>query len=625
MLTMDHSALRKVLMLALAAFSLVSCEFPWVEPVVDPYPYPESYTANKDLSVKPGDSFFDYCNGTWLASNPIPTDPAKNLGGIYAADGVMAERVDRLKTLVPDVGRYYSLVDEMYGHSAEARAYIDAQRSGITRPQSKEEAYRTIGRMTLEGINVLGMTIMLTWKKDKLMGVFIPPLPAISLPTAEELQQMDLKPLSTKGGNPDIVALLAEGMGVDYSMIFTYDEVTALWNALWDSLSLDDLYQKMLDAWKYYEAFADEEGLSAYNATRSPESQVTQEKLRSEAVAELKYVRSYHLQQQFIPQSLKDKYLGITKEIQTALRKRILALDWMSETTKQNALDKLDNYGLYVAFPDTWHKDCIPALADCKSLAEAFHLVNKGNARLLARLIGTDDVFTYTLNRVSVDSNGEPMSMDLTLVNAFYDPSYNCIAIYPAMLMPPIMPEDGVSEACYYAVFSIIGHEFTHGFDNNGSQWNKYGERQNWWAVADMMAFQDRKENLIRTYSNLELDPVRAPLVFCDGDRTQSENIADLGGFLAALDAYQARLDEQGFCGETRKEQIRKFYESFAHLWCIQYGEKKFNILKNSDVHSHARLRVNGVVMNTDLWYDLYDVNRDNILYLPKDRRAYIW
>ena len=85
------------------------------------------------------------------------------------------------------------------------------------------------------------------------------------------------------------------------------------------------------------------------------------------------------------------------------------------------------------------------------------------------------------------------------------------------------------------------------------------------------------------------------------------------------------RLDAQGFTGEARKEQIRKFYESYAHLWCIQYGQKKFDILINSDVHAHARLRINGVVMNTDQWYTLYNVTRDNLLYLPKERRAYIW
>ena len=623
---MENSALRKVCILALVAFSMVSCEFPWVEPVEDPYPYPESYTANKDLAIKPGDSFFDYCNGTWLASHPIPTDPAQNLGGIYEANDVMKERVAKLKTLVPDIGQYYLLLDQMYGHSEEARAYIAAQKATMTRPKSKEEAYRAIGRMYLEGVNVLDITCYSSWDKDKLVGLIYPPMPKRATLTAEDLQQMELSPLmTTKGSDPSIPALLAEGMGIDVSLMKESPALDGIWKSLWEALSLDDLYQKMQDAWLYYEAFADEDGLAAYNATLPPEGQVTQATLSSDAGSVLGYTLSYHLQQQFIPQSLKDKYLGITKEIQSALRKRILAVDWMSETTKQNALDKLDHYGLYVAFPDTWHKDCIPALAGCKSLAEALHLVKAANARLYAMLLGGNDVFSYMLTQVAVDSNNNPMPTDLTLVNATYNPAYNCVTIYPAMLMPPVMPEDGVSEAYYYAVFSIIGHEFTHGFDNNGSQWDKYGQQKNWWSVADIMAFQDRKENLIRTFSNMELDPVRAPLVFCDGDRTQPENIADLGGFLAALDAYKVRLDEQGFRGKARLDQYRKFYESYAHLWCVQYGASKFDILKNSDVHSHARLRVNGIVMNTDLWYDLYDVHSDNLLYLPRDRRAYIW
>ena len=624
---MKSATLRIVLFLAVTAFSLASCQIPWPESAEDPYPYPESYTQNKDLTVNPGDSFYDYCNGSWLASHPIPTDPNKNLGGIYEGGDVMAERVEQLKSRVPDIGQYYSLMDRMYGHSEEARAYIEAQKAKITKPENKEEAYRAIGRMLLDGVNVLGVDYFYYWEKDRLLGLLVPPMPNLVPPTAEELQQMELKPLmATKGDGTDIPVLIAEGMGIDPSLLKTYPQLDPIWKNLWNQYSVEDLYNMMLnDAWLIYEAYADEEGLAAYNAARSPRNQVTSEKLRSDAEANLGYVRSYHLQQQFIPQSLKDKYLSITKEVQRSLRKRILAVDWMSETTKQNAIDKLDNYGLHVAFPDTWHMDCIPALADCKSLAEAFHRVSAGNTRLFTQLIGGNDVFSKLLTGVALDSNGNSMSTDLTMVNACYEPEYNCVLIYPAMLMPPLMPEDGVSEACYYATFVIIGHEFTHGFDNQGSQRNKYGEEQNWWSVADIMAFQDRKQNLIRTYSNMELDPVRAPLVFGDGERTQSENIADLGGFLSVLDAYQDRLDEQGFFGENRRVQLRKFYEAYAHLWCVQYGETKFQVLKNSDVHSHARLRVNGVVMNTDLWYDLYDVDSRNLLYLPEERRAYIW
>lgn len=102
-------------------------------------------------------------------------------------------------------------------------------------------------------------------------------------------------------------------------------------------------------------------------------------------------------------------------------------------------------------------------------------------------------------------------------------------------------------------------------------------------------------------------------------------SVPDLGGFLVALDAYKARLAADGYRGAELDKQLRKFYEGFADLWRVQYSDAKFASFPKKDVHSHARLRVNGVVMNTDLWYNLYQVDRDNNLYLPKERRAYIW
>ena len=113
--------------------------------------------------------------------------------------------------------------------------------------------------------------------------------------------------------------------------------------------------------------------------------------------------------------------------------------------------------------------------------------------------------------------------------------------------------------------------------------------------------------------------------MYTDGRRTLTENIADLGGFLIARDAYIARLQEQGYNGENYKAQLKKFYESYADLYCVQYSKEKLEAILTSDIHSLARLRVNGIVMNTDMWYDLYDVNRDNLLYLPPEKRTYIW
>ncbi|MBQ3743370.1 MAG: hypothetical protein II858_05895 [Bacteroidales bacterium] len=221
-------------------------------------------------------------------------------------------------------------------------------------------------------------------------------------------------------------------------------------------------------------------------------------------------------------------------------------MDWLSQTTKTNALDKLAHCGLYVAYPDQWYEDCVSSYANCETLVEAVHRNNRNIAS------------------VFMDSNGAVLSSDLTLCNAMYMPAFNCVVIYPALMMPPATPDEGMSEACFHAAFAMIGHELTHGFDSQGSKYDKYGHELDWWTVADRMAFEDRTQNLINCYSHLEMEPgvLGRSGIYGDGTRTLTENIADLGGFLTVLDAYQARLHEQGF--------------------------------------SRARLRVNGVVMNTD-------------------------
>ena len=238
-------------------------------------------------------------------------------------------------------------------------------------------------------------------------------------------------------------------------------------------------------------------------------------------------------------------------------------------------------------------------------------------------ILGSKDMFSDMLTS-AIPSTNEYTPTDLTLVNAMYSPAYNAVFIYPAVLLPPTLPEN-VTAAYEYAMFAIIGHEFTHGFDTKGSQYDKYGNKHNWWTVADKMAFEERRDNLVACYSHLEIDPVRKPSLFSKGDVTQTEDIADLGGFHAALDAYKARLTADGYTGETYNEQLRKFFESYAYVWRVQYSDTKLAQFPEKDVHSHARLRVNGVVMNCDLWYDLFGVDRNCKLYLPQERRAYIW
>ena len=614
--TVEIASRLKNLTCCLAVLCCTACVEPFADSATDPLPLPPEIENNKDRSVQPGDSFYDYCNGSWLQSHPIPA--TGTIGGLYDADPAMEQRVDQLKANVPDIGRFYDLMEHMHERPEQSRAYLDAQRARFPNPSTREEAFLTIGRMIADGIPVWSNPLVsawsLKWVNGKLVGLLTPPVDIPGLPT--EVNPEKLVPVSrTKAGDNSAVSLIVQGMGLDPSQVVTNPALDLFWTLL-EAKSLDEIYRYIEEAWDQYEIFVSQEAMERAG--------IQKEDALTLARGSLNYTLSYHLAEQFIPPALKERFIDISREIQASLRNRISQLDWMSETTRNNALEKLDNYGLFVAYPDEWHMDCISQLADCETLVEAVHRNNRNQTRLKFELIGGKDLFSYQLTQLTLDSDRHFTPTDLTLVNAMYVPSFNSVFIYPAMLLPPSMPAS-VSDAYAYASCVLIGHEYTHGFDTNGSQYDKDGNIRNWWTVADQMEFDARRQNIIQCYSHLELDPERAPGVFCDGDRTQTENIADLGGFLATLDAYKARLKEQGFFGQVYDDQIRKFYECYAHAWCVQYGPEKFSILQKSDIHSHARLRINGVVMNTDLWYDLFDVDRNNLLYLPPERRAYIW
>lgn len=230
----------KLWMLLVLVLNIVSCSDDCNEPalVTDPYPYPQEYLANKDLSVKPGDSFFDYCNGAWLAANPIPSDTSKTIGGFYAARDKMNERIEQLKTSVADIGKMYELMDHIHSYPEASRNYIATQRAKIQKPSSKEEAYRTIGRMYLDGVDALRISLDLVLDKTQLKAVLVPDGFSLSEYTLTNSSR--------------VATLLAEGMGIDPSMLMGNDNEAKEWDRMWNEYTVDQLYQMMQDARRKY-------------------------------------------------------------------------------------------------------------------------------------------------------------------------------------------------------------------------------------------------------------------------------------------------------------------------------------------------------------------------------------
>lgn len=593
-------------------FACSDSETTWIS-TVDPLPFPSD--GNKDLSVSPGDDFFQYCNGTWLQNHPIS---ANTIGGLYEAQAPMDDRVEQLKSDDPEIGAFFRLMDGMYDHPDASMAYIQQQVDAIAKPASYEEAFKAIGRMQICG---LGYPIAFYpfFHDGKAKACICPPISTFG---PVNLSPNNMVPIAqTSGIASEVVGLILEGMGIGSEYIYILKNTETYFEQL-KAKSVDELYAMMQEAWKALYPYVSTDALKEYNTKTG--SNVSQQLVQSAARTLIGYPLSYKLAERYIPESKKASYKDIVVRVRDSFRKRLLKVEWMSETTKNNAVEKLDAMGLFVGYPDEWHTDCMPEIKDCQTFVEAAHRMMTANLKLQMKLLGSDDSFSMHLIKSMQSSDNTLVPEDLTLVNCFYEPLENNIFIYPAFMLPPLWNE-GVSEAYHYSVFCVIGHEITHGFDSNGSTYDKVGNLCNWWTVADKMAFEERKQKLVRCYSLLEMDAERSPGVYGNGSRTLNENIADLGGFLTALDAYQEYLLTNGYFGEPYRDQLRKFYEGYANFWCVQYNNSKWNILLNSDTHSAARLRINGVVMNTDLWYDLYDVNRNSILYLPKEERTYIW
>ena len=577
----------------------------------DSLPFPMD--ENKDTSVDPGNDFFQYCNGAWLAKQG---DVAKGaIGGLYSAQPVMDQRVEELRSSDPTIGRFFDMMENMYAQPEASQAYIDAQKAKIKKPTSYAEAFHTMGEMAMDGISPLN-EFQLYYIDGKLMGVVMPEGARMTQPYANEKMDVEMLTKVTTSKSP-VLTQIVEGMGVDPELIYTNKDWLPLYEAL-GKKSLDELYDMMLEAWDGYEIFANKSVLEAY------QGRITAADVKLIARQLINYPLSYALAKKYIPESTKQRYVDKVNAIHAALKKRIQDVDWMCATTKESAMEKIDKMLLFVCYPDKWYDEGLPDISGCQTFVEMVHVLSRSKAQMRKAIIGTQELFNHNLLLTSLDSNGKPMSQDLTLINAYYQRAQNAIFMYPFLMMPPIAKEN-VTEAYEYAQLIMVGHEMTHGFDKNGAEYDAIGKQHNWWTVADKMAFQDRQKTMTRCYDNLEFDPEEMPGQYGNGERTLSENIADLGGFLACLDAYEAQLKAEGYSGENYKGQLRKFYESYADVWCVKYGPDKLNILINSDVHSPARIRVNGVVMNTDLWYDLYDINRNHKLYLPKERRTYIW
>ena len=309
----------------------------------------------------------------------------------------------------------------------------------------------------------------------------------------------------------------------------------------------------------------------------------------------------------YFPPESKAQMLSLVGDLKTALGERIRRLDWMSDATKAKAEEKLGKLNVKIGYPDKWR--------DYSKLAVRPDDLYGNMQHALAF------EWRFRVGRLNKPVDRAEWDMTPQTVNAYYDPTKNEVVFPAAILEPPFFDPKADPAVNYGAIGAVIGHEMTHGFDDQGRKYDGTGKLTDWWNKEDSDRFDARAKHLVEQYSAFE--PL--PGSHVNGALTLGENIADLGGFLTALDAYHASLHGQpapvidGLTGDQR------FFLGFAQQWETKMRDDALRQRLATDPHSPEALRVNGVVHNVDGWYGAYDVKAGDKLYLAPDQRVKIW
>ena len=329
--------------------------------------------------------------------------------------------------------------------------------------------------------------------------------------------------------------------------------------------------------------------------------------LLGEAVGEM-YVAKY------FPEKDKQRMTQLVKNLQTSLSQHIAALDWMSDATKAKAQEKLAAFTVKIGYPDKWKDYSTLEIDPAKSYYE-----NLRDASIWA----TKD----NLSKYGKPVDRTEWGMTPQTVNAYYNPTTNEICFPAAILQPPFYNPDADDAVNYGAIGVVIGHEMTHGFDDQGRQFDKDGNMNNWWSEEDSEAFKAKTEVLVKQFDAIEVLPAKdgQPALHANGALCLGENIADQGGLRVAWTAYQNSLEGKGHPAPIDGfTDAQRFYLAYATLWAQNIRDEEIARLTKLDVHSLGKWRVDATLRNIQDFYDAFNIT-DGAMFLPKEERVIIW
>ena len=315
------------------------------------------------------------------------------------------------------------------------------------------------------------------------------------------------------------------------------------------------------------------------------------------------YVKKY------FPASSKERMKKLVENLRIALGERIAAQDWMDDSTKVNALLKLNTFYVKIGYPDRW-RDLTGLKIDAK---KSYYENVKECRRFLT---------AWQINHTA----GKPVDredwyMTPQTVNAYYNPTTNEICFPAGILQVPFFDPTADDAFNYGAIGVVIGHEMTHGFDDQGRRYDKDGNMHDWWKESDAKNFTERTDKYAEFFSGIKV----LPDLNANGRLTLGENLADHGGLQVAYYAYKNATKNNPLPVIDGLTADQRFFLAYAGVWAGNITEAEIRNRTKSDPHSLGRWRVNGALPHIDMWYDAFGIKEDNKMYVSKEKRLSLW
>ncbi len=311
--------------------------------------------------------------------------------------------------------------------------------------------------------------------------------------------------------------------------------------------------------------------------------------------------------ERFFPPAAKERMEKLVANLQVALGERIEVQEWMSPETKKVAQDKLDAFYVKVGYPDKW-KD-YSKLEIGESYLQNVLACNEWELKEMVR------------TKLNKPVDKDEWFMTPQTVNAYYNPTTNEICFPAGILQPPFFDMEADDAFNYGAIGVVIGHEMTHGFDDQGSQYDKEGNLRQWWSDEDRQRFTERIQVMREFHDSIEV----LPSLHANGSLTLGENMADHGGLMVAFQAFKNATKDaplgviDGFTPEQR------FFLAYANVWGQNIRDEEIRKRVKSDPHELGKWRVNGQLPHIDAWYEAFGITEQDPMFVPKDKRVTIW